>query len=162
MSSGANTVAGGKPDALEVRRAAAAEALLVSHDLNVRYGGVQALTDVNVSVLQGELVTVIGANGAGKSSLVNSIVGVVPKAGGRVEFAGHDITAAIPEELVGQGVANVGAALFGGTAQFVVAWLIDATGLRTVPAWYVIASSLVMLWAIWMIPETGKREPLRA
>src|SRR5690606_38435145 len=52
-------------------------------------------------------VTVIGANGAGKSSLVNSIVGVVPKAGGRVEFAGDDITAAVPEELVGQGVVLV-------------------------------------------------------
>ena len=107
VSSDVSTVPGGKPDALEARRAAAAEAVLVTHDLNVRYGGVQALTDVNVSVLQGELVTVSGATGAGKSSLVNSIVGVVPKAGGRVEFAGHDITAAIPEELVGQGVVLV-------------------------------------------------------
>ena len=102
-----SAVAPTQSDQLEARRAASDQALLVTHDLTVRYGGVEALNAVNVSVLEGELVTVIGANGAGKSSLVNSVVGVVPKAGGRVEFAGDDITAAQPEELVGEGVVLV-------------------------------------------------------
>lgn len=92
---------------LERQRAADERALLVVRDLDVRYGGVQALNGVNVSVLEGELVTVIGANGAGKSSLLNAVVGVVPKAGGSVEFGGQEITDAIPEELVGSGVVLV-------------------------------------------------------
>ncbi len=49
------------------------EALRVEN-LDVRYGGVQALHGVNIEVREGELVTVIGANGAGKSSLLNAIV----------------------------------------------------------------------------------------
>ncbi len=91
----------------EAERAAASEAVMVARGLSVRYGGVQALDGVDVSVLEGELVTVIGANGAGKSSLVNSIVGVVPKAGGSVTFRGEDISEALPEDLVGKGVVLV-------------------------------------------------------
>jgi len=68
---------------------------------------VQALSQVDLSVGRGQLVTVIGANGAGKSSLVNAVVGVVPKAEGRVLLEGEDITQASPEGLVGRGVVLV-------------------------------------------------------
>src|SRR5690606_6783923 len=83
------------------------DAVLVAKGVSVRYGSVQALDAVDVSVLAGELVTVIGANGAGKSSLVNALVGVVPKAGGSVTYRGEDISEAAPERLVGQGVVLV-------------------------------------------------------
>ncbi|HZW27007.1 MAG TPA: ABC transporter ATP-binding protein [Trueperaceae bacterium] len=81
--------------------------LLAVEGLSVRYGGVQALSQVDLSVGRGQLVTVIGANGAGKSSLVNAVVGVVPKAEGRVLLEGEDITQASPEGLVGRGVVLV-------------------------------------------------------
>lgn len=93
--------------ATEAARAASPDAVLVAKGVSVRYGSVQALDAVDVSVLAGELVTVIGANGAGKSSLVNALVGVVPKAGGSVSFRGQDITEAVPEHLVGRGVVLV-------------------------------------------------------
>src|SRR5690606_38478862 len=87
--------------ASEADRAASPDAVLVAKGVSVRYGSVQALDAVDVSVLAGELVTVIGANGAGKSSLVNALVGVVPKAGGSVTYRGEDISEAAPERLVG-------------------------------------------------------------
>lgn len=76
-------------------------------DLDVRYGGVQALDGVNIEVREGELVTVIGANGAGKSSLLNAIVGITPKHAGSVYFDGADISAQNPESLVGRGITLV-------------------------------------------------------
>ena len=82
-------------------------AALAVQDLSVRYGGVTALDGVSLSVLPGELVCVIGANGAGKSSLLNAVTGIIPKAGGRVVYGGRDITQASPEGLVGQGVTLV-------------------------------------------------------
>ncbi|MFO7545253.1 MAG: ABC transporter ATP-binding protein [Trueperaceae bacterium] len=93
--------------ASEAERAASPDAVLVAKGVSVRYGSVQALDAVDVSVLAGELVTVIGANGAGKSSLVNALVGVVPKVGGSVTFRGEDISEAAPERLVGRGVVLV-------------------------------------------------------
>lgn len=99
--------AGPRRHASEAQRAASSDAVLVAKGVSVRYGSVQALDAVDVSVLAGELVTVIGANGAGKSSLVNALVGVVPKSGGSVTFRGEDISEAVPERLVGQGVVLV-------------------------------------------------------
>ncbi len=83
------------------------DALLVVEDLSVRYDGVLALDAVSLSVPRGSLVAVIGANGAGKSSLVNAIVGVVPKAGGTVWLGGEDVSGHTPERLVSQGVVLV-------------------------------------------------------
>ncbi len=87
--------------------ATATPPLLAVEGLSVRYGGVLALDAVDLSVGRGQLVTVIGANGAGKSSLVNAVVGVVPKAGGRVLVDGEDVTRSTPEALVGRGVVLV-------------------------------------------------------
>lgn len=58
---------------------------------NVRYGGIVALQDVSVEVKQGESVLLVGANGAGKSSLINAIIGLVPLVGGRVTLEGRDL-----------------------------------------------------------------------
>ena len=83
------------------------EPLLRVEGLSVRYGGVQALNDVSLTVERGTLVSVIGANGAGKTSLLNALTGVVPKAAGRVVYDGVDITRAAPEDLVPRGVTLV-------------------------------------------------------
>ncbi|HZJ08556.1 MAG TPA: ABC transporter ATP-binding protein [Trueperaceae bacterium] len=110
MTDAASPLPGGQnagSASLERSRAGAPEASLVVEALSVRYGGVTALDEVSLSVKRGELVTVIGANGAGKSSLLNAVVGVVPKAGGRVLLEGDDVSRETPEGLVGRGVVLV-------------------------------------------------------
>ena len=64
--------------------------LLEVKELNIHYGRVHAVKDVSLTVAEGELVTVLGANGAGKSSLLRGLQGMVPSAGG-VAFDGEDI-----------------------------------------------------------------------
>src|SRR5260370_23371832 len=58
---------------------------------NVRYGGIVALQDVSVEVGQGESVLLVGANGAGKSSLINAVIGLVPLVSGRVTLENRDL-----------------------------------------------------------------------
>ena len=65
--------------------------LLVVEELLVRYGPITAVRGVSLRVQQGEIVALLGANGAGKSSLLNSVVGLVPVAGGSVTFKGEPI-----------------------------------------------------------------------
>lgn len=65
--------------------------MLKVRDLNVYYGGIHAIRGVDVSVKKGEIATIIGSNGAGKSSLLNSISGVV-KYSGSIEFNGHPLS----------------------------------------------------------------------
>lgn len=91
----------------EAARQQHAQVLLKIDGLDVHYGGVQALSDVCLSVRRGEVVTVIGANGAGKSSLLNAIVGVVPSRAKALWYAGADITRMTPEALVRRGVTLV-------------------------------------------------------
>lgn len=59
--------------------------------LKVRYGGIVALHEVSIEVRQGETVLLVGSNGAGKSSLINAVMGMVPAASGRIVFDGHDL-----------------------------------------------------------------------
>ena len=61
--------------------------------MEVRYGGITALRDVSVEVAEGETVLLVGANGAGKSSLINAVIGLAATSRGRVRFAGEDISA---------------------------------------------------------------------
>ncbi len=84
-----------------------ADALLRVDGLEVAYGGVRALAGVSLAVRAGEVVTVIGANGAGKTSLVHAVTGVVPKRGGTVTFDGLDVTRMPPEDLVARGLTLV-------------------------------------------------------
>ena len=66
--------------------------LLSVSDLTVAYAGVEAVSDVSFSVGEGELVSIIGANGAGKTSILNAVMGLIPSSGGRIEFDGADVT----------------------------------------------------------------------
>lgn len=65
--------------------------ILSIRNLTVRFGGITALRDVSIDVATGETVLLVGANGAGKSSLINAIMGLVPVAAGAIEFAGADM-----------------------------------------------------------------------
>ena len=79
--------------------------LLRLHEVSVAYGPVRAVRDVSLVIKRGEIVTVLGANGAGKTSLLNGIMGLVPIQSGRVELFGDDVTGWPPERLVRRGIA---------------------------------------------------------
>jgi branched-chain amino acid transport system ATP-binding protein len=81
--------------------------MLKVEGLNVSYGGVRAVQDVSLEVRPGEIAALLGANGAGKSSTLKAIVGVVRPRSGRVVFEGRDITGTPPEKLVTQGIAMI-------------------------------------------------------
>ena len=66
--------------------------MLTVERLSVRYGGIVALNEVSIEVKRGESVLLVGSNGAGKSSLINAVVGLVPAASGRIVLEGRDIT----------------------------------------------------------------------
>jgi branched-chain amino acid transport system ATP-binding protein len=82
------------------------EPLLEVDDLRVRYGAVEAVHGISFAVNAGEVTALIGANGAGKSSTLAAISGLVP-AGGRVRFDGHDIAGSAPHAIVRAGVVQV-------------------------------------------------------
>ncbi len=71
-----------------------------------RYGKVEAIKGVSLKVRKGELVTVIGANGAGKSSTLKAISGLLPPARGTIRFEGVDITRASPQRILTMGIAH--------------------------------------------------------
>ncbi|MDD3516435.1 MAG: ABC transporter ATP-binding protein [Synergistaceae bacterium] len=81
--------------------------LLELRDLQVFYGDIHALEGISLSVAEGELVSVIGANGAGKSSLLNCLMGVVPARGGSVTFQGKDVTSLPVHERARSGIRIV-------------------------------------------------------
>ncbi len=81
------------------------EPLLKVSSLHVRYGAVQAVRGVDFEIREGEIVAFLGANGAGKSSTLNAIAGLVEAHAGTIEFAGRDITDLAPETLTPLGLA---------------------------------------------------------
>jgi len=66
--------------------------VLAVHGLGVRYGGLAALSDVNLRLGEGEVVGIIGANGAGKTTLCRAMAGLVPAAAGQVQLFGKDVS----------------------------------------------------------------------
>mgnify|MGYP000894729002 CR=1 FL=1 len=76
-------------------------------DLNVYYGGIHALADVNIEVGEGEIVTLVGANGAGKTSTLRAVSGLVPAAGGKIEFEGKDLSKVAPNRIPYLGISHV-------------------------------------------------------
>jgi branched-chain amino acid transport system ATP-binding protein len=80
-------------------------ALLEVHDVHAHYGSIEALKGVSLDVDEGEVVTLIGSNGAGKSTTLRSISGLTPATAGTVTFAGEDITRLASHEIVGRGIA---------------------------------------------------------
>jgi branched-chain amino acid transport system ATP-binding protein len=81
--------------------------LLSVHNLEVAYGVIKALHDVSLDIAAGEIVTLIGANGAGKSTTLLALSGLLPPQAGRIEFDGRDITGMPPHERVTMGVVQV-------------------------------------------------------
>jgi branched-chain amino acid transport system ATP-binding protein len=88
---------------------------LVVDGLCASYGDTQVLWDVSLSIAPGEIVALIGSNGAGKSSLLGAISGLVRVDAGSVRFAGEDLTGRAPDAIVRAGVVQVpqGRRLFG-------------------------------------------------
>ena len=83
------------------------EEVLRINDLKVNYGGIEAVRGISFHVNKGEIVTLIGANGAGKSSTLRTISGLVKPSGGSVVFGGEDITAKDPTSIVSKGLMMV-------------------------------------------------------
>lgn len=81
--------------------------LLTMDDVNVYYGAIWALKGINLTVGEGEIVSLIGANGAGKSTTLNAISGIVKTSPGRITFKGEDLNKIPPHEIVKRGVAQV-------------------------------------------------------
>lgn len=88
-----------------VRKPATTEPLLVIDRLTVHYGAAQALFGVSLQVAPGETVALVGANGAGKSSLLQAIMGLVRPSGGHIYFQGQEITGWPPTRLARLGLA---------------------------------------------------------
>src|SRR5580704_13407246 len=80
-------------------------ALLEVSGARARYGAIEALAGVSLTVGEGEVVTLIGSNGAGKSTTLRAICGLTPAVAGRITFAGEDITAVPAEQIVTRGIA---------------------------------------------------------
>ena len=76
-------------------------------DLKVNYGGIEAVKGISFEVPEKSIVTLIGANGAGKSTTLRSISGLVRPGKGRIEFLGEDITGKSPEAIVKRGITMV-------------------------------------------------------
>lgn len=78
--------------------------LLRIEDLRVRYGGITALSGVSIDVPEGETVLLVGANGAGKSSTINAVIGLVATSGGRILFDGTNLGAVPCERRARMGI----------------------------------------------------------
>ncbi|WP_144113819.1 ABC transporter ATP-binding protein [Paraburkholderia sp. BCC1886] len=81
--------------------------MLEVDDLSVSYGPVRALSNVSLKVERGQLVGILGANGAGKTSLLRTISGLVRAKNGTIRFEGNDIGKTRPERIVRMGIAHV-------------------------------------------------------
>ncbi len=81
--------------------------MLEIKDLSVRYGGIEALRGITLSVPEAKIVTLIGANGAGKSTTLRAICRLVKQSGGEIRYNGKDILALGTQEVVKQGITLV-------------------------------------------------------
>jgi len=81
--------------------------MLKIHDLKVNYGGIEAVKGISFEVPEGEIVTLIGANGAGKSTTLRTIAGLVKPASGRIHLQAEDITGMAPDRIVQKGITLV-------------------------------------------------------
>src|SRR3954469_1720272 len=84
----------------------ASELVLSVDDVHTFYGSIEALKGISIEVYEGEIVTLIGANGAGKSTTLRSINGLNHPRSGTIHFAGQDITNEAPHNIVKRGIAQ--------------------------------------------------------
>ena len=90
--------------------------ILEIKDLHTYYGSIHALKGINLEVYEGEIVTLIGSNGAGKSTTLGSITGIVPASQGSIIFEGKEISKMKPSDItrLGIGVSPEGREVFSG------------------------------------------------
>ena len=81
--------------------------LLYIKDLKVSYGGIEAIKGISLNVEKGEIVTLIGANGAGKSTTLRAISGLVPLREGTITYDGQVISGQTPQKIVSEGIGMV-------------------------------------------------------
>jgi branched-chain amino acid transport system ATP-binding protein len=81
--------------------------MLVVKDLHVSYGSIHVLKGISLQVNEGRIVTLIGANGAGKSTTLNTISGLVQPSAGAIELLGERIESRFPEEIIRRGIVQV-------------------------------------------------------
>jgi branched-chain amino acid transport system ATP-binding protein len=81
--------------------------LLEVHDLNVYYGAIHALQGLSFHIEEGEIVSLIGANGAGKSTTLRTVSGILRPRNGHISFKGQDITTMPAEQIVRMGISHV-------------------------------------------------------
>ena len=81
--------------------------MLKIDDLKVRYGGIEAVKGISFEVPEGTIVTLIGANGAGKSTTLRTIAGLVKPASGRIHLQAEDTTGMSPDKIVTRGITLV-------------------------------------------------------
>lgn len=82
-------------------------AMLKVTDLDVYYGVIQAIKGISFEVEQGEVIALIGANGAGKTSILHTVTGLIPAKAGTIEFEGQDITKMPAHKILTLGMAHV-------------------------------------------------------
>jgi len=81
--------------------------MLKLEHLSVFYGGIHALQGIDMEVPEGKIITLIGANGAGKSTMLNAIVGLVKPASGKIIWNGEEITSGDPRDIVSRGLVLI-------------------------------------------------------
>lgn len=81
--------------------------MLELKDVNVSYGVIHAIHDVSLTVNDGEIVSLIGANGAGKTTILHTITGLKKSAGGSIVYDGNDLTKTDPSKIITLGMAHV-------------------------------------------------------
>jgi D-xylose transport system ATP-binding protein len=84
-----------------------AQPVLTLHGVNKRFGAVQALSDASLEVNSGEVVALVGDNGAGKSTMIKVIAGVNPADSGEVRFDGRRVSVSKPSDATSLGIATV-------------------------------------------------------
>ena len=82
-------------------------AMLEIKDLEVCYGVIKAIKGVSFEVEQGEVIALIGANGAGKTTILHTVTGLIPAAAGSISFDGHDLKKVPAHKIVSMGLAHV-------------------------------------------------------
>src|SRR5690554_5240237 len=81
--------------------------MLTVENLHVYYGAIHAIQGISFSVRQGEIVTLIGANGAGKSTILKTISGLLRPRGGKIILEGEEISTLAPHQIVARGISQV-------------------------------------------------------
>ncbi|MDD6810535.1 MAG: ABC transporter ATP-binding protein [Lachnospiraceae bacterium] len=81
--------------------------MLELKNVNVSYGAIHAIHDVSLTVNDGEIVSLIGANGAGKTTILHTITGLKKSSGGSIIYDGHDLTKTEPSKIITLGMAHV-------------------------------------------------------